>query len=415
MIDYTKAFATIAQKTKASAIRELLKITGKPGVISFAGGLPDPNLFPVEALKEIMNKVLSEKSEVALQYGATDGIPEFKQTIANFLKEKENMSVTTENILVTSSSQQALDIVGRTFLNPKDPVLVELPSYLGALQAFQAYDAELHGVRTEDDGIILSSLEEKLSNAKKPYKFAYVVSDFQNPAGMTLGADKRKKLIDIAHKYNILLIEDLPYRPLRFEGQMLEPMVKTDNMQNTVGLFSLSKTLAPGFRLGFIVANKEIINKMTIVKQSMDLCTSNFSQLVVNEFLKGPHYEEHVNKIRATYKGKKDAMLSALQTYMPEGVTWTKPEGGMFLFVRLPENMNADEMFPEAIKENVAYVIGSSFHCDGSGKNTMRLNFSYPTKEEINEGIKRLAEVVKKNCKSDKPAMSCSSGNCCGK
>jgi 2-aminoadipate transaminase len=264
----------------------------------------------------------------------------------------------------------------------------------------------MYGIKTDDNGLLVNPLEKTLEYLKSEdehHKLLYTVPDFQNPAGMTLCAERRKKIIELARKYNVFILEDLPYRYLRFEGKMTDPMVKTDNCKNTIGLFSFSKVLSPGFRLGYIVANEEIINHMVVIKQSVDLCTSNFIQLITNEFIKQNHYHAHVEKIKQAYKKKKDTMLKALGKYMPEGVTWTKPEGGMFLFVRLPQHMDADLMFPEAIKENVAYVVGSAFHCDQSGKNTMRLNFSFPTEEQIDEGIKRLASVIKKHWNDKTP------------
>ncbi len=403
MIDLVKNSATVARRTKASVIRELLKLTNKPEIISFAGGLPDPKLFPYEFAAEAAKSVISKKGEVALQYGPTEGVAEFKEEFVKFLKKHEGIEVKPENILPTTASQQALDLVGRLFIDAGDPILVELPSYMGGLQVFKSYGADFIGVKMDDDGIIIEELEEKLEWLKgqeEHYKFIYLVPDFQNPSGVTLSEKRRRKIVKLSEKYQILIVEDSPYRQIRFEGEEPEMIYKIDketlNTNNVVSLFTFSKTFAPGLRLGMILAHEDIIKKLVILKQSLDLCTSSLNQLIASEFLRTGMFDKHVKEIKESYKIKKDTMISALEKYMPEGVTWTRPEGGLFLWVRLPEHLSADDMFLEAVKENVAYVIGSAFHCYGTGKNTMRLNFSYPTIEQIEEGIKRLANTVKK-------------------
>lgn len=403
MIDITKNIATAPRRTKASVIRELLKITNKPGVISFAGGLPDPQHFPYDFVAESVKEIMAKKGRVALQYGPTDGLPELKEEFIKFLKKHEGVEAKPENLIITTASQQALDMVGRLFIDASDPVLVEKPSYMGGLQVFKSYGADFVGVKLEDDGISTEELEEKLAwlrGQDEHYKFVYLVPDFQNPSGVTLSQEKREKVIELSEKYNVAVIEDSPYRQIRFEGKAPEMLYRIDQnsrkTDNIISLFTFSKTFAPGLRLGVILAHPQIIKKMEILKQSLDLCTSSLNQLIAADFLRSGFFEKHIEVVKKTYKLKKDTMVSALEKYMPEGVTWTRPEGGLFLWVRLPEQMSADEMFGDALKENVAYVIGSAFHCDGSGKNTMRLNFSYPTPEDIDEGIKRLATAVKK-------------------
>ncbi|HAH31165.1 MAG TPA: aminotransferase [Elusimicrobia bacterium] len=402
MIDIAKNIATAPRRTKASVIRELLKLTNKPGVISFAGGLPDPQLFPYDFVAESVKEIMAKKGRVALQYGPTDGLPELKEEFIKFLKKHEGITAKPENLIVTTASQQALDLVGRLFIDASDPVLVEKPSYMGGLQVFKSYGADFVGVTLEDDGVSTVELEERLQwlkNQDEHYKFVYLVPDFQNPSGVTLSGEKRKKVIELSEKYNVAIIEDSPYRQIRFEGRAPDMLYRLDQnsrkTDNIISLFTFSKTFAPGLRLGIILAHPQIVKKMEILKQSLDLCTSSLNQLIAADFLRTGLFEKHTALIKKTYKLKKDTMVGALEKYMPDGVTWTKPEGGLFLWVRLPEGMSADDMFKEAIKENVAYVIGSAFHCDGSGKNTIRLNFSYPTVEEIEEGIKRLANTVK--------------------
>ena len=403
MIDIAKNIATTPRRTKASVIRELLKTTNQPGIISFAGGLPAPDLFPYEFVSDTVKKIMDTKGRVALQYGPTDGLPELKEEFIKFLKKHESIDAKPENLIITTASQQALDMVGRLFLDASDPVIVEKPSYMGALQVFRSYGAEFIGVKLEDDGISTEELEERLAwlqSQDEHYKFVYLVPDFQNPSGVTLSEEKRHKVIELSEKYNVAVIEDSPYRQIRFEGEapkMLYRMDKeTRKTDNIISLFTFSKTFAPGLRLGIILAHPQIIKKMEILKQSLDLCTSSLNQLIAAEFLRSGFFEKHIEVVKKDYRIKKNAMVGALEKYMPEGVTWTNPEGGLFLWVRLPENMSADDMFQDALKENVAYVIGSAFHSDGSGKNTMRLNFSFATPDQIVEGIKRLSSAVKK-------------------
>lgn len=403
MIDIAKNIATAPRRTKASVIRELLKFTNKPGIISFAGGLPDPELFPCDFIADTVKELMAKKGRVALQYGPTDGLPEFKEEFIKFLQKYEGVTVKPDNIIVTTASQQALDLVGRLFIDASDPVLVEMPSYMGGLQVFKSYGADFVGVKMDENGIMTDNLEERLHwlrTQDEHYKFLYLVPDFQNPSGVTLSEERRRKVIELSEKYNIAVIEDSPYRQVRFEGVAPKMIYRLDketrNTNNIISLFTFSKTFAPGLRIGVVVAHESIIKKMEILKQSLDLCSSSLNQLIAAEFLRSGYFEKHITLVNKVYKTKKDTMLAALKEHMPEGVTWTRPEGGLFLWVKLPGSMSADDMFAEAIKENVAYVIGSAFHCDGSGKNTMRLNFSYATPADISEGIKRLAVAVKK-------------------
>ncbi|MFH1619748.1 MAG: PLP-dependent aminotransferase family protein [bacterium] len=400
MIDLTKNLSIVNRRIKASVIRELLKLTNKPEIISFAGGLPDPQTFPSEVMAEIAAELLRNNSRVALQYSTTDGAPELKEQIIKLLREEEGINAASDNILVTTASQQALDIVGRTFIDASDPILVELPSYIGALQVFSSYGGHMIGVKADDKGMLTDDLEAKLKKLRaenEHYKFVYIVPDFQNPSGVTLSPERRLQAVKLSEQYSTLIVEDSPYRQIRFEGTAPPMLYKTDTTGNIISLFTFSKTLAPGFRLGFVLAHEDIIKRMVILKQSVDLCTSALNQLLAAEFMRRGLFSEHVKGVTRLYKKKKDAMLAALERHMPDeaGISWTRPEGGLFLWLRLPAHMNTDELFYDAIKENVAYVIGSAFHCNGGGQNTLRLNFSYPTEEQIDEGIKRLARVIK--------------------
>ncbi|MBU2530738.1 MAG: PLP-dependent aminotransferase family protein [Elusimicrobia bacterium] len=410
MIDLVKNFAVVPRRTKGSVIRELLKLTSNPAIISFAGGLPDPKLFPCDFVKEVVGDIMDKKGAMALQYGPTEGLADLKVEFIKFLKDHEGIDAKPENLLITTASQQALDLVGRLFIDAGDPIIVEMPSYMGGLQVFKSYGADFVGIKIDDDGIRIEDLEERLDWLKKQdehYKFIYLVPDFQNPSGVTLSEEKRMKIVELSQKYDVAIIEDSPYRQIRFEGSAPRMIYKIDSdtlkTRNIISLFTFSKTFAPGLRLGVVLADAKIISRMATLKQSLDLCTSSLNQLIASEFLKSGYFETHTKTVKKVYKSKKDVMISTLEKYMPQGVTWTKPEGGLFLWVRLPENMDADEMFYEAVKENVAYVIGSAFHADGSGKNTMRLNFSYPTEEQIKEGIKRLGNTVKKTMGLEQP------------
>ena len=399
MIDLIKNYSITSRRIKGSAIRELLKLTNRPDIISFAGGLPSPESFPSEVMQDIATQILKDEPHIALQYAETEGHRPLREQIVELMK-KDNIHVDVDNIMITTSSQQALDLIGRVFIDPTDPLLVELPTYLGGIQAFTSYGAKFVGVDSDEDGMKMEDLSRKLAKlqlTEEHYKFIYTVPDFQNPSGVTWSLEKRKKLIELSHKYNVLVIDDSPYRELRFEGERPPALHAIDSEGHVITCRSFSKIFAPGLRLGWIVADKNIISKLSVAKQSVDLCASSFNQMIATEFLKRGLLDAHVNKIIGLYRVKRDAMLEALETYMPkvEGMSWIKPQGGLFMWLKMPHYIDADEMFHEAVEKKVAYVIGSAFHCNGGGHNTMRLNFSFPTVEQIDEGIKRLAETIK--------------------
>jgi len=384
---------------KRSEIRELLKFTRQPDIISFGGGLPDPNTFPIKDLEDISCKTLREKGATALQYGPTEGELALREELAKWMG-REKPSVRPENILVTSGSQQGLDIISKVFLDPKDIVILELPSYIGGIQAFAAYRAKMIGVPQDDHGMKMNLLEKvliRLANRKKKPKFIYVVPDFQNPSGVTMSLDRRKKLLELAYKFEVPIIEDSPYRDLRFTGEPVPAIYSMDAEKQVIVLGTFSKLLCPGLRLAWIMTPTEWMDKMVIAKQSMDLCSPTFTQLIAAEFLKRGLLPNQVESIRRLYARKRQVMLDALKRHMPKGVRWTKPEGGLFLWVKLPKKMSANTLFPKAIENKVAYVVGSAFHCNGKGQNTMRINFSYSSEAQIEEGIKRLGKMVKEN------------------
>jgi 2-aminoadipate transaminase len=385
---------------RRSEIRELLKLTRQPGVISFAGGLPFPGLFPTEEMKDALNTVLDKESELALQYGPTEGDSRLIEYLANWMREDEGMQINDDNIMIVSGSQQALDLIGKVFIDPGDPIIVGLPSYLGALQAFSAHRARLIGVALDKQGMDVDRVEKILKEHKEKgerIKFIYVVPDFQNPSGVTMSLERRKRLLDLCYEYGTIVIEDSPYRALRFEGESIPMVGAMDKKGYAFSLHTFSKILFPGARLGWIMANSAIMDKLIMAKQPTDLCTSPFCQSVVYEFCRRGLLKPHIKKIVKVYRKKRDRMLQALEEYMPEGagIDWTHPEGGLFLWVYLPEHMDAEKLLIKAVEKKVAYVIGSAFHFDRSGKNTMRLNFSYPSEEQIDEGMKRLAGVIR--------------------
>jgi 2-aminoadipate transaminase len=393
-----EALSINAQGLKRSVIRELLKLTADPELISFAGGLPSPDSFPVEQLKVVVEEVLNTDAKNALQYGSTEGDTKLRELLVEKYR-KWGLHIGLENLVITTASQQGLDLLAKLFINPGDKVIVGLPSYLAGLSSFRFYGGDLHGIQLDEHGMRSDLLEDKLTELHnkgiKP-KFIYVIPDFQNPAGITMPESRRKEIIALAKKFDVLIVEDSPYRELRFEGEAQTMINALDNSGHVITLGTFSKIFVPGFRIGWVIAHKDVADKFVMVKQSSDLCTSPFVQKIAAKYIEMGFYEENLQKTIIMYKKKKDVMMKAFDEFMPEGVTWTNPDGGLFLFLRLPEYMDSQELFMEAIKEKVAFVIGSVFHCDGSGKNTMRINFSYASEKEIVEGVKRLASAIKK-------------------
>jgi 2-aminoadipate transaminase len=386
---------------KSSAIRELLKVSERKEVISFAGGMPAPELFPADEILEACRKVLKENSGCALQYGSSEGYMPLREMIARHTA-RYGIQVSADNIMITSGSQQALDLLGKVFINRGDRLLVETPTYLGALQAWNAYGAEYITVPSDEDGIQTDNLYEAMRYGPK---FMYILPNFQNPTGTTIPLSRRLKLIEIADHFGVPIIEDDPYGQLRFEGENIPSVVNLDSkMQaqnggytgNVIYLSTFSKILAPGLRLAWVIAPKEVISKLVLAKQGADLHTATFNQVVAYEVSRHGFIDEHVKTIVKVYRERRDVMLESLEENMPEGVQWTHPKGGLFLWTTLPETMSTTELFPFALEENVAFVPGESFFANGGGQNTMRLNFSMMPPDRINEGIARLSRVIKR-------------------
>ena len=397
--DLHEVFSLSAKGMKKSVIRELLKLTRRPEVISFAGGLPDPNTFAVDEVAEIAAHVLATNGAQALQYSPTEGDPKLKDELIAHHEREDGITLSPENILVTVASQQGLDLLAKIFIDRGDPVIVGLPTYIGGLGAFNSYGADMIGVSLDEDGMRMDLVERELERLKKrgeKPKFIYVVPDFQNPAGITMTEERRLKLIELGRHYDVLIVEDSPYKELRYEGEPVRSIFALDGTGHVIGLHTFSKILFPGMRLGWVIADEAVIQKLVIAKQSTDLCTPAFTQAIVAEFAARGLLGKAIEKVKGVYREKREIMLKALDDYMPDlpGLHWTHPDGGLFLWVCLPEHVDADELFYEAIEQNVAFVIGSAFHCDGTGRSCMRLNFSFPSKEDIVEGVKRLAKVI---------------------
>jgi 2-aminoadipate transaminase len=393
-------YAQRTQRMTSSIIRELLKFTEKPEIISFAGGLPAPDVFPVEAFEAAATRVLRDFSAQALQYGTTEGYQPLREMLARF-SSRSGVEVTPDNILVTTGSQQALDLLGKVFINPGDRILVEAPTYLGALQAWNAYGAEYVPVPIDEDGMVTDALEEALRTGPK---FIYVLPNFQNPTGVTLSLQRRQQLIQLADRYGVPVVEDDPYGQLRYEGEALPAIVTLDSRYrnecnncyqgNVIYLSTFSKTLAPGLRLAWVVAPPQVIGKLVQAKQGADLHTSTFIQMLAYEVARGGFLDQHVKLIRDVYGKRRLVMLDAMQAEFPPQVSWTHPKGGLFLWGMMPEGMDAKEVLKVAVDRKVAFVPGEAFFPYGDGRNTMRLNFSNASEENIRIGIARLGKVL---------------------
>ena len=387
-------FARRLENAEGSAIREILKLASNPEVISFAGGLPAPELFPVEEMKKVALAVLEEQGRAAMQYSATDGFPPLREAIAERMNRKLYTNVTADSILVTNGSQQCLDFMGRVFLDEGDKIIVESPSYLGALNAFKAYGPEFIEIPTDEDGMIMSELEKALA-ANPDVKFIYVIPDFQNPSGRTWPIERRKQFMEIINKYEIPVAEDNPYGELRFEGEIF-PSLKSYDTKGLVLFFgTFSKIFAPGFRLGWVSASPEILEKFNISKQAADLQASTISQMEMAKFIEMYDLDAHVEKIKEVYGKRRTIMLDAMDEYFPEGIKFTRTDGGLFTWVTLPEGIDAAQLMKDVVlPNNVAYVPGEPFYPNGGNANHFRMNYSCMPEDKIVEGVKRLGKAL---------------------
>lgn len=375
-----------------SPVRDIFKKVDLNSIYSFAGGYPSAETFPLEDIRETMSEVIDKYGGKAFQYGATQGVPELREAVA------ERYGVPVERVQITSSSQQGIDVCTRVLVDPGDVVLTSNPSYLGAIQSFCSYRADIRGVaHVADIEAFRKAYEEIIAAVReegKRIKFLYMIPDFQNPSGESLTQEERRMLVQLAQEHDFLIVEDSPYRELRYEGEPVPTMYSLDP-DRVIHLGSFSKIFAPGFRLGWAIAHPDILDKIYVCKQSLDLCPPIFDQYVAAEFLSSGRLDANLLKTIELYKGKRDLMLSLLEEHMPAEVKWTHPEGGLFLFLTLPEGFDAVAFYDKALTAGVAYVAGEFFHPDRSGKNTMRLNFSFMTPERISEGVRLLAELLK--------------------
>ena len=380
-------------KLESSIIREILKISSQPGVISFAGGLPAPELFPMDDLREAMDRVVKKYGAPAFQYTLSRGVPILREVLAQRASERDTPT-SVDNIIITAGAQQAIELVARAFVDRGDYIITEYPTYVGALQAFNYYQARYATVDMDDEGMIIEQAEEKILKYKP--KLIYTVSNFQNPTGITMSLERRIKLIELASRHNIPIIDDNPYGDIRFAGEPV-PSLRALGGDHVIALRSFSKIVAPGLRLGWMTGPEKIMGYFERVKQCTDLHTNTLCQYLIYEYIAAGKLDTHITKIVKDYRAKRDLMVETMRAEFPDGIRWTEPEGGLFLWVELPEHVSAKELLPKAVEMKVAYVYGQPFFPDGRGQNTLRLNFSNATLENIKEGIKRLGKLFKEN------------------
>ena len=390
-MNYKEKFSEDVGSFFRSPVREIFKRVDLNAIYSFAGGYPSADTFPLDAIGKTITEVIEKYGAKAFQYGATQGVPELREAVS------KRYGVPVERVQITSSSQQGIDVCTRVLVNPGDVVLTSSPSYLGALQSFRSYRADIRGVAHKENlAEFKASYEAVISQVLgegKKIKFLYMIPDFQNPSGESLTLEERQMLVGLAEKHDFLIVEDSPYRELRYEGEHI-PTMYSLSPDHVIHLGSFSKIFAPGFRLGWAIAHPEILDKIYVCKQSLDLCPPILDQYVAAEFLASGRLDDNLANSVALYKGKRNLLLSLLEEHMPQGVRWTHPEGGLFLFLNMPEGFDAVKFYDKALDAGVAYVAGEFFHPDGSGKNTMRLNFSFMSEEKMREGVKILAELL---------------------
>lgn len=389
---YNERFSEDVASFFRSPVREIFKKVDLNSIYSFAGGYPSAETFPMEEIRQTMSLVIEKYGGKAFQYGATQGVPELREAIS------KRYGVPVDRVQITSSSQQGIDVCTRVLVDPGDVILTSSPSYLGALQSFCSYRADIRGIAHDTDlESFRKAYETEIARVKiegKKLKFLYMIPDFQNPSGESLTLEERRMLVELADRYDFLIVEDSPYRELRYENEHI-PTLYSLSPDRVIHLGSFSKIFAPGFRLGWAIAHPEILDRIYVCKQSLDLCPPIFDQYVAAEFLSSGKLDDNLKNTIALYKSKRDLLLSLLDEHMPEGVTRTHPEGGLFLFLTMPEGFDAVKFYDIALEAGVAYVAGEFFHPDRGGRNTMRLNFSFMSPEKITEGIKLLSRLLR--------------------
>ncbi len=397
-LDTEELFSERAKGFRSSEIRELLKLVDSPEIISLAGGMPDDRFFPVERVIESSTYALKEYGKKALQYGSTEGVNKLRVLLMDRMTREGVHGLDLENVIISTASQQGLSLVSQIFIDPGDTVIVEEPSYLGALQAFTSMQARFCQVPLDQDGMQVDVLEDKLKELQKKNirpKFLYTIPNFHNPAGVTMTLERRKKLVDLAYRYGFLIVEDDPYGEIRFEGEQLPSLLSLGGLEHVIGLRTFSKISFPGLRLGWIVAHKDIMPKIIVGKQAADLCSPAMTQYVAYEFISRGWLDDYVAVVRKEYPSKKNAMIDALTKYFPASASWTNPQGGLFVWVKVPDCINTTTMFQDALKAKVAYVTGVAFYANHDDECHMRLNFSAVDPEHITEGVRRLGELIK--------------------
>lgn len=399
-MDFESKLSDLAKGIKSSIIRELLKYASEPGFISFGGGVPDPETFPRKELAEIAREVVEKEYRFALQYGTTEGDPLLKAQYIKYLERWEGLKDLKEkNLLITVGSQQALDLIGRTFLDSESIIAISQPAYLGAVSAFKMRNPRFLTIPLSDDGMETEILEKKLRSLTaaelKKFKFVYTVPNFHNPAGVTLTLERRKHLLELAERYDFFVVEDDPYGALRFEGEHIPSVFKLGGMDRVVLLNTFSKVLSPGLRIGLVIAHESVISKLVKVKQGVDLCSPSLTQRIAARYMERYDMLERLRKTLAIYREKKDVMMKAFEEHLSDlDAHWTRPKGGLFSWVVLPEGFDTLEMLELGKEYKILWIPGAAFHVDGSGQNTMRVSFCLPSKEEIEEGVRRIRKVV---------------------
>jgi len=396
-INLTRHFSDRTKELRASEVRELLKLLDVPDMISFAGGFPNPETFPADIVREILNDVLKRDGGQALQYGVAEGYAPLREAVAARMKKK-GLDCTKEEILIVSGSQQAIDLMGKIFIDPRDIVVVTAPTYLAAITGFGALQASFESIPIDQNNMRMDIFEErikKLAKRSNPPEIVYALPNFQNPAGVTMPEKNRKKLVDLASEYDFIVLEDDPYGELRYFGEHLRPIKSYDDEDRVVYMSTFSKILSPGLRVGWVVAPEDILKKLVISKQSTDVCTNVIGQRVAHEYIIRGHIDPQIERIKKIYSRKMSLMLNGMDEFMPEGIKWMKPEGGMFLWVNLPEGTDSSDLLKKALKKRVAFVTGRAFFADPrDGLSTMRLNFTHPSDDLIVEGLRRLGSVI---------------------
>ena len=394
---FARYFSERAKELRASEVRELLKLLQVPDMISFAGGFPNPETFPIELVSKIASEVLAKDGAQALQYGITEGYGPLREAVAARMNKK-GIKCSSDNVLIVSGSQQVLDLVGKVFIDPKDIVVVSSPTYLAALTALTAYQASFESVPIDKDNMRMDLFEERirrLSKRGKPPKIVYALPNFHNPAGVTMPEKNRRWLVDLASDYDLLILEDDPYSELRYKGEPIRPIKSFDDEGRVIYMSTFSKILSPGLRVGWTVVDPEILKKFVIAKQSTDVCTNVLGQRIAHEYVIQGFIEAQIEKIKKIYGRKLDLMLKGMDEFMPSGLNWIRPEGGMFLWVTLPESLDSGDLLAKALRKKVAFVQGRAFYADPKeGRNTMRLNFTHPSDDMITEGLRRLGSAI---------------------